>query len=441
MSQVKPWLPRKTAIGLIVVGLFMAGGTAASVALVNDRLAVTAQEDAERRAYVEPTVRMTEAMMGGDREAFVAFGANAAVAEHLGRFWDDTKAIGWEVGAVDNNAFGADYLVSDSIEFSLPLGTDAQRVDRDGVAKKLTTGLGYYVTWSDDGQISTLEPLIPMPWDTAEGSHIERRDNVSVYGFADEAALIASSADEIQARANHVFTNASLASAAQLGSVSKSAVFLTADPDRYVTMTDRPSPEGGLGEQEVVSPDFRRNSQGMAITFPQSFGMVENEAFLETSIVGGGSLVVVNASNPVTEVAQVAAHELAHVQFRTAFETPLITYDNTSNNLVVEGYAEYVEHAASGALDRLVGDEVKNYVISTPAETVLTDPMFRTTETANAAYRAAASYLYFVDQFSDTDLNWLINTESGYEGMPFPMWVEREEGITYDDWVAWLQAQ
>lgn len=440
MSQSQPWLPLKATIGLILTGMFIVGGTAAGIVLANN---VQATREAEAKEWaatsVDMTIALSEAMMSDDREAFVAFGANAETQEKLARFWDDTKKIGWNVGGAAKTAIAVEGLDhKNSITFIMQLGTDARQRSGDG-ALAVTTNIDYKVTFSDNNQkLSSLEPVILMPWDTAEGSYVEKRDHITLYGFADESELIASSIDRSEATAATVIATSRLSTEGDFGRASSAAIFLTANQDRYTSVIHRDW-GGELGSGPDESPDFQNSSAGITIQFPNLVREVDNEAFNAAALLGRGSFIAINASSPGVEVEKTVAHELTHLLFLTNKEPDIISFAG-STNVVVEGYARYMDSIAMGRLDDLRGPKMRAIVAATPLETLLADEAFRSAETAADAYLASASFLYFVDQYSDHDLYWLISKESGYDLMPFTQWTTYDEGITYQDWLAWVQA-
>lgn len=445
MSHSRGKLPTKHVVGLVATAVFITSCMSASVVATHNQKAWNAASSAAHaELMVDMTIAMTDAMMENKREDFIAFGSNKETQDKLARFWDDTKLIGWEVGGVLKGTVDANETLDweNSISFIMQLGTDARQLnpDPEGKPLALTTNIDYAVTFSDKNQkISSLDPVIPMPWDTEEGTYIEKRDNVTLYGFQSDAQLIRDHIDSTSAAATKVVTNSRFPTEATYGRVSRVAVFITSDQEQYERVIDRKS-GGELGDPNAGGKaDWRTHGQGLTIVFPDMVAVPESPAFINAAIGGRGVNIVINATDATTNIAEVVAHEIGHLLFRTNEPPELIALEG-STNVVNEGYARYMDIMATGDLSQLRGQYILDMIDGKNIDALMSDAAFRKSETAPYSYMLAASYLYFVDQYTDYDLYKLMNRESGYGSLPFSMWLSKKDGIKPEDWIAWLQA-
>lgn len=165
-------------------------GAAADIALPEDPAAqvdVEASDDAIWK-------RLNEAMADGDRAAFLAQAGDDGRAA-LARWWDNTRALGWDTGVFTPT------WESETGDFAtvvvggrLPFAPDPARGSGHPDAGLVQVQGSYYsVSLSGEGgerRITDMRPSSkPEPWD--EGSlYVQRREHVVLYGQADERALV-----------------------------------------------------------------------------------------------------------------------------------------------------------------------------------------------------------------------------------------------------------
>lgn len=431
----RPWLPMRHVIGLALVLVFIVGSLGASwVGLGNVDWAEQGPAEEDPRGYKGDMMDdMSIAMLLDDREQFVKWG-EGAVKEQLGQIWDESKKLGWKVGFVsgvrseeDDKREELRRLEKDlsfhypiGLAISFDLGVSQKRIDGESDAECSDTGFGcgmlthafeYDLEVLDDEddrglhRITTLTPRKPMPWDSEEGVHAVRQENVVLFGYASEAARLDEVAGEVQ-RAAAAVLDTPLTSA-PYSEIEGFPAFYSDDPQRYGDATigtegdsspHRDWVESGLTlAQPLGSPPF--NIEKLVPGLQIMHGMGET----------GMALIGLNGQE-ISDVFSTAAHEFAH-----GFDVSTFTHffssgsEESSQNFGREGLATFVEGyvvEAAGGQARTMTPEIRSLIASTPDHemTKLIDfEAFSRGETAGTAYAVAGNYYAFMAA-GDVDL-------------------------------------
>ncbi|WP_244303437.1 hypothetical protein [Leucobacter coleopterorum] len=195
-------------IGLVALAAAMVVIISAGSSVVNTiwdtRMAELADEEEKLNASFPSDVdAMNVAMQSGDREAFIAAGEKEGV-EQLARLWDETKKIGWKTGVVT----GGGYADEDhderrvSMMFSFDLGFELDDATGDEIngGTSMLHGFEYVVNLGEytEGEggygrgrlIQSIEPVIPMPWDSPDGVYAARTEHAVAFGAASDREYI-----------------------------------------------------------------------------------------------------------------------------------------------------------------------------------------------------------------------------------------------------------
>lgn len=471
----RPWLPLKHVIGLVAVFVFIIGGIAGSERLISARLAQVDRAETELAEQNSEDIysAMTLAMLEGDREAFIEWGEGEA-QDQLARIWDETKKIGWTVGAVDSVI--SDEELNEPSEFDpkrprpnglylafdlgfpqqrFPDGAEAGCADAVAGCGILTQVFEYDVTVdggdgsSNSHRITELSPRTPMPWDDANGVHAVRSDNAVLFGYADERERIDQVAGDVQTAAAGVLQTEVATSG--FSDVPGFPVFISDDSERYRNAIY------GVGEHRT-EVDREWEEAGIARIFPAPF--VGNEASdlaeergMFSGVTGqGGVLPALNGGKLGDGALRTAAHEFAHALEMVTFEHygSSDSFTSASGSFGSEGYARYVEDVVASPHDgaRVTLDpEVRATIAATPnsgLQDLLGTDAFQNGATAERAYAAAGNYFAFMAE-NGVDIAQVMQTGEYmtfepylWIGMHHPSTASGESvDATPDAWRAW----
>ena len=471
----RPWLPRKHLIGLGAVAVFIVGSLSwTGIALARgwdpeqfqaarDLLEQQAESNVDEGHIFD---RMSQAMLDGDREAFVSFGEGDA-RDQLAKIWDGTKAIGWTVGSAEQTYNGL-YPSEDDVREPLPEGEDlftypdpvgvdfafdlgftATQADTvypdlseeeydealanddpalEGEVKNfiMTQQFRYAITVTGDYtgdtmRITSLEPLAAQPWDHPDGVAVEKRDNAVIYGFAADRAAVEAAADDVQTAALAVLED----QGGMFPRVSHPGfpVFLTTDNERFRTAAYGGVP-GALESQTGTEAGLAKTFQGANLNWH-----TRDEAQLYDGLGVSGVLLMLNQSTD-DPVLRTSVHEMTHALHNTGQDGSWSNFvgEGSAERMVgVEGYATAVEDklvAPIDGLNKTMAPDIRSAIneASDPGQLVSAEA-FANPETVHRAYAVAGNYMTFLATSDiDTFANEIVN--GNYEMMPFVLWAE-----------------
>lgn len=378
--------------------------------------------DESRPAWLEA---LSAGLEDGDRAKFLSMSSGQG-AEALARWWDGTERIGRTLSFADS------YDTMDSYEAEKPpsylmLGGQlrfASHPDRgsgtEDAGLQLTQNFAYELVLDgagEDAKISGLTPKnSPMPWDDGEIYAVER-DHVTVYGMADERALVDANADVAEEAAVLAFDTLE-----RIGGEAPIDGFVVAFTDREDRF-DR-----WFGE------DIEMNAAGFA---GSTLRPNEYTDSLPPSVATGtrssGSLVALGPAS-TSNREQVLVHEFAHVIQESAVPYELMLPQSAAPT---EGFARYFENAA-GVGDPYFADPAVRASILSRGESAMSDELLVSAD-ANAAYAVAGSFYQFVEDSGGSAWQLALDRDGGFS-MDLRAKLQ-DDAFGEAEWQAWAAAQ
>lgn len=443
-ARRRPWLPVRHLVGLALVGLFIVGTTAGSIWWLERRDAESTAMAAEMRVNIYD--ELAAAMVRNDREAFVSWGEGQGETQ-LARLWDETKRIGWSTGWIEGRAGDVVKAAPDapveitddpSMRFVVSLGFDNERFEEYG-GGLLWQSFEYDLDVTGeygDARITALTPRAPMPWDDADGVAVARAENVVLFGYADEAALLDAHIADAQVAAESLL-------ASRLGSRPEADIegfvgFLTGDRDRWADGLFDPGddPNPVLIDSRAAMKSYS-NAPYVPEDAPDQPGLAQDGgsvAFFSDKAVGDGML---------RTMAHEFAHSLHHAYAPDTAYSLLGADAEVGISAVSEGYAVLAADMIAGERDGLIESlqpEVLAAVRDGDIARITDQRAYSSPEESELAYRVAGAYFFYaVDQRADIAELLL---EKSYTVTPFWMWIEKPRaGLTTSGWREWAAEQ
>ena len=385
------------AVGAALVLGLTAGATAllapkplpvgAASDLPNNGLETWSRSD-DRLGLSQGWKDLNQAMADGDREAFLAF-ADDGAREGLARWWDGTKAIGWDLGyALPGVRFddSSDEPI-DQITLGAQLAFSAQADRGSGVQSaglKLTQTFDYDVVYSvNEGEELRSSSITPtaqsrMPWDDGE-IYVAKGEHVVLFGLKSEQALIDSTFAEAESSAE-----LALSTVKQMGGdppVDGFVAAITADPEVFSRW---------YGPDQAVF-----EVAGVAKTTPMpGADVLQIDSEIATGDGNSGMLVTMGPASADQRKATFV-HEFGHVIQQSA--VPGESGMQSFRAEKFEGFARFFENNA-GVGNGYFGDPRTAENILNLGQGALSEDIFNSDD-AHLFYSAAGSYYQFV---SDT---------------------------------------
>ncbi len=340
----------------------------------------------ERGGLGAAWMELNDAMAAGDREAFLAFADGDEAKESLARWWDGTKAIGWDLGYALPSARYEESTGStiDQITLGAQLAFSAHADRGSGLSSaglKLTQSFNYDVSYSvNDGDTLKISAVTPtadsrMPWDDGE-VYAAKRDHVVLFGLASEKALIDGTVEEAEAAAK-----LALDKTKQMGGDPPLDGFVAAITDSEDAFSRWYGPDQVVFDVAgIATQTLKPASTAMEIDPEIAVGE------------GNSGMIVTMSPKSADDRTAVFVHEFAHVIHETAAPDEQAFVIGHSQK--VEGFARFFENYA-GVGNGYFGDPRTAQNILNLGEGALSDDIFNS-EDAHLFYSAAGSYYQFV---------------------------------------------
>lgn len=339
---------------------------------------------------------ISEAMQAGDKEAFLAYSSGAA-KEKMSRWWDSTKAIGWDVGFATAGIGENDQHV---LTLGVQLAFSSHPIRGSGSPDSglmLTQNFPYSLTVEgddDDLTITDWEPLFPMPWDFGD-IYVAKRDHVVLYGLANEAALVDANIDLAEQSAE--LTLSTLANIGGTSPVDGFVAVITDDEQGFNTW---------LGKDEL---DWTMDVAGFArSTQRPDYPSDTIPAGVATGSTSSGSLVAMGPSS-ADQRQSTFVHEFAHVLHEAAVPYDYWGYQEPAP---AEGFARYFENAAGVGRDYFEFQEV-GQAIAANGEYAMSEEALRNQD-AWIAYAAAGSFYQYVADSGGSAWQLALDRDNGF---------------------------
>lgn len=367
---------------------------------------------------------MNAAMEAGDRDAFLARASGDALA-FLGRWWDNTKAIGWDVAVItpaDSYDDDTDRTILLGAEFSFAPSQARGNGNPDAGLHQVQGGY-YSITLSStdaEATIAAIEPLYqPQPWD--EGTlHVVKRDHVVVFGHADEASTVDRFVDEAEGAAVTAFDT--LKKIGGEAALTGFVTVITGDAARQQRW------EYGTAVPDAIDVAGFHSSMYRP---PQQEPWLRGDVATGSDITSGSYILLGTLGFDSARATLV--HEYAHA-LHTAAAPSLADYKPIA---VMEGFAEYFEWTAGVSEARFTDPRISS-VIADEGFDAFSDYRLRA-EDAFIGYYSAGSYYAFLAERGapiwDLALTWRAGGTGMLEmGSTDPKYSEAE-------WQAWVRNQ
>lgn len=393
---------------------------------------------------------MNDALRNKDRDAFLAHATGDAV-EQLGRWWDNTTAIGWETAAISPNGGEDPETGAQGVILGAQFGFAAHPVRGSGSSDAdldLIQGFTYTVTfapaadgsstsrprsfdqYNDDGTLKeevaveprTITSIVPTnspnPWDEGD-LHVAQRDHVVLFGLSDEAALIDQTADLAESSAITALdtVRAMGGDLPQEGFVSA----ITGDESRFERWRYGAREPGEMKAAGYARPTLRP---------------VGPASWLDSTIATGfdtsGTLVVMGPLS-VDQRESTFVHEFAHALHFTAAPS-LMTSDPKA---VMEGFARYTEWAAGVEQPGLSDPRVSSAIAEKGADAFSDEAL--SSADAWIGYEAAGSYYEFVAEKGHSPWEMALQTRNGFAGLIG--YAEQNPDVSIAAWQEWAATQ
>ena len=339
----------------------------------------------DRLGLSQAWLDLNQAMADGDREAFLSF-ADEGAREPLARWWDGTKAIGWDLGyAIPGARFdeGSNEPI-DQLTLGAQLAFSAEADRGSGVQSaglKLTQTFAYDVVYSVDEEeelkIASLEPTADswMPWDDGE-VYVAKGEHVVLFGMKSEQALIDATIGEAEASAE-----LALETVRKLGGdppVDGFVAAITDDPEAFSRW---------YGTDQAVF-----EVAGIAKTTPMpSADVLEIDSEIATGDGNSGMLVTMSPASR-DDRTSTFVHEFGHVIQQSA--VPGESTMQTHRAEKMEGFARFFENTAGVGPGYFRDPRTAENILNL-GEGALSETIFNSDDT-HLFYSAAGSYYQFV---------------------------------------------
>ena len=385
--------------------------------------AMTANEFGEQVTGAAWAVDISNAMQNDDREAFLAHSSGAA-REKMAKWWDNTKAIGWDLGY-------AVHAPTDDGPSQLLLGVElafsSHPVRGSGSPDAgliLTQNFPYTLTTDGEGDdlvITDWEPLLPMPWDDGD-IYVAKRDHVVLYGLESEKALVDANIETAEEAAV-----LALDTLERIGGQAPIDGFVSAITDSDDNF------DGWLGRDEL---DWTMDVAGFAASTQRPSFVIDNVVppGVATGFESSGSLVVMGPLSADSRLG-VFVHEFAHVMHESA--VPYSMSAGVLSPAPVEGFARYFEVAA-GVTDGYFNNPSVSQLISGEGESAMTEEALRNKD-AHLAYDVAGSFYQYVEDSGGSAWQLALDRDNGLTMGQRAK--EQNQEFSEAGWQAWAAAQ
>lgn len=356
-------------------------------------------------------IAINDALAAGDREAFLAQSTGTA-RDTLARWWDGTKAIGWDTAVMTPWDETIVYLGARLTHAPAPVRGDG--TEDAGLA--LLQG-GYYETTWQDGLIATITPYAqPKPWDES-AIHAIAGAGVTVFGRADEAGLIDATLPVAERAAA-----AALAEVRALGGTVPVSGFLVAVTDDDAALARWQFGDGQVWDMEIAGFAMPTNRPAEAAPW-----------IAPTVAVGPAHSGTITAVGPLSadERLDTLTHEFIHVLHHAATASAT----DAAPVSVAEGLANWVTSRALDTRASFDYPDVRD-AVATRGVDAFSDEQMRDAD-AWIGYAAAESFYAYIAAAGGDPWALAVSAENSGESLPAAA-LRQNAAFTADAWAAWV---